>query len=72
MNFIDVTPEALTHLVYALSINPNVRVIGTEQRHQVCRFSLDVSAIYDGPPCQWTATVSYVNGASTTNFEPIA
>jgi len=68
MNFIDVTPEALP--LFTSALNPNVRVIGTVSRHQVCRFILDVSAIYDGPHCQWTCEFSMDKGITTITFKP--
>lgn len=72
MNYIDVTPPALSVFAQGLDMNRSVRVIGTgDLRHaNCCRFILDVSDIYDGPPCQWTCEISTEKGQTSITFKP--
>ncbi len=72
MNYIDVIPPALSLFAQALDQNRSVRIIGTGHLSDIdcCRFLLDVSDIYDGPPCQWTCTVALDRGQTTITFAP--
>lgn len=72
MNYIDVAPPCLALFAQALDQNPNIKVRGTVKPTSMsgCRFDIDVSAIYDGPPCQWTCEFSIDKGQTTTTFKP--
>ena len=72
MNYIDVIPQALTIFAHGLDMNQNVKVIGTGDLRvaMCCRFILDVSAIYDGPPCQWGCEISTDKGVTSITFKP--
>ena len=72
MNYIDVIPQALSVFSQAMDMNQSVRIIGTDGLHDAmcCRFIIDVSAIYDGPPCQWSCEISTEKGTSSITFKP--
>lgn len=72
MNYIDVIPQALTVFAQGMDMNRNVRVIGTAypSHTMCCRFILDVSDIYDGPPCQWTCEINMDKGVTSITFKP--